>query len=253
MSTTQEFYIRKATENDARGPFNLEQLVSLAETGQLDPDTYYYDAAAESWTLISANAELMESVFPAKKALRVRAKTASEVKTLNVVTAQDRPITVNDMLAAADGRTEDTKDKADPEIGRGRAAAVGIYSGTAILLIVALAFILPEIDRVLALDFAALSQTPLVFLGVFHLILAVCLGLGATGAYPTVRFCAVLTIGFTVTLYHLDGQPALLGYSVAANAGLFLCTLMVNMPGVIVSGLVGLAGALGLAHHYFTT
>ena len=35
MATTQEFYIREASENEARGPFNMEQLVSLAETGQV--------------------------------------------------------------------------------------------------------------------------------------------------------------------------------------------------------------------------
>lgn len=253
MSTTQEFYIRKATENDARGPFNLEQLVSLAETGQLDPETYYYDAGTESWTLISANAELMASVFPAKKALRVRAKTAAEVKTLNVVTEQDRPITVNDMLAAADGRTEDTKDKADPEIGRGRAAAIGIYSAFGVLLVLGLAFVLPHIDLVIARDFAALTQVPIVFIGVFNLILAACLGLGATGAYPTARFCAMLTFGFTATLYYFDNTPALIAFSAAANLGLFLCTMLVNTPGVIVSAVIGLAGAIGLAHHYFTT
>lgn len=65
--STQEYYIRKAHEADARGPFTLEQLSSLAENGQADPDTFYYDAATEAWTAISANPALMESLFPAKK------------------------------------------------------------------------------------------------------------------------------------------------------------------------------------------
>ena len=43
---TQEFYIRNASETEARGPFNLEQMVSLAEAGQVTADTLYYEAAS---------------------------------------------------------------------------------------------------------------------------------------------------------------------------------------------------------------
>jgi len=43
----QEFYIRHASETEARGPFSLEQLVSLAETGSVTVETLYYDATTE--------------------------------------------------------------------------------------------------------------------------------------------------------------------------------------------------------------
>jgi len=70
---TQEYYIRESSENEARGPFNLEQLVSLAETGQVTIETLWYDAAVEDWTSIGATDSLRSSLFPEKRKLRMKA------------------------------------------------------------------------------------------------------------------------------------------------------------------------------------
>ncbi len=252
MSTTQEYYIRKAHEADARGPFTLEQLSSLAENGQADADTFYYDAATEAWTAISSNAVLMDALFPAKKSLRVKAKTASQVTTLNTVAENERAITVNDMLLAAEGRTEDTRDKADPAIAQARAAGIGLYSGLAILVITAAAYILPSIDLVLALDFPGLFRSVLPIFGLLNLALAICLGLGAVGAYPVVRFAAMVGFGFTGTIFYLQGQNFLLTCSAGAAFGLYFSTIFINLPGVILAAAAGVLGAAGLAHHLFT-
>jgi hypothetical protein len=253
MSTTQEYYIRKATETDARGPFTLEQLASLAETGQVDPETYYYDAAAENWVAIGGNPTLLETLFPAKKNLLVKAKTSDQMKTLNTFSSADRPITVNDMLLAAEGRTDDTRNKADPSIAEGRAAAIGLYSALAILIVAAAAFILPSIDLLLALDIGGLLQNPLSLLGLLNLGLAVCLGLGSVGAYPVVRFAAMLGLGFTGTVFYLQGDTLPLAFSAATMAGLFFCTIALNLPGVVLSSFLGFVGACALASHLFTT
>lgn len=252
-STTQEYYIRKATEGDARGPFTLEQLSSLAENGQADADTYYYDAASESWTLISANALLMETLFPAKKALKVKAKTASQVSTLNTFATNERAITVNDMLLAAEGQTEDTRDKADPAIAQAKAAAIGLYTALAILIITTAAYLLPHIDLVLAVDLAGLLVQPLPFFGFLTLALSVCLGLGAVVVYPLVRFAAMLCFGFTGAVFFFEGQTLPLVCAAAAGIGLYTCTITLSIPGVILAGVAGLAGALGVAKHLFTT
>jgi hypothetical protein len=253
MSNTQEYYIRKATETDARGPFTLEQLTSLAENGQVDSETFYYDAAGENWASISANPALLEALFPAKKSLRVRPKSDSQVRTLNTLSETDRPITVGDMLLAAEGLTEETKDKADPAIARARAAGIGLYGALAILIVLTAAFTLPQIDLLFALDLPGLIAQPLAFLGLFNLLLAICLGLGATGAYPTVRFSAMLTLGFAGTVFFLLGQTLPLAYCAAASVGLFFCTILLNVPMVSIVAALGFAGACGLAHHFFTS
>lgn len=253
MSTTQEFYIRKATETDARGPFTLEQLSSLVETGQVDAETYYYDAATENWVALSANPGLMEILYPAKKSLRVKPKSEAQLKTLNTVTRDDRPITVGDMLLAAEGRTADTKSKADPAIAEGRAAAVGLYAAMGMLFVTALAYILPHIDLIFALDLGGILLNPLCLFGVLNLALGACLGLGAVGAYPVVRFAAMLGFGFTAAVFYLQGETLPLIFSVAIGLGLFFCTLLVNLPGVILAAALGFIGACGVAHHLFTS
>ncbi|MDR0901341.1 MAG: DUF4339 domain-containing protein, partial [Opitutaceae bacterium] len=70
MSANQhEFYIRSASEDEARGPFTLAQLAGLAAGGQLARDTLYYEADSEQWAAIGGNAALCASLFPEAAAL----------------------------------------------------------------------------------------------------------------------------------------------------------------------------------------
>ncbi len=102
----QEFYIRSETETEARGPFSLDQVASLADAGQVTAETLYYDATTEEWVAVGANAEVKAAVFPEKKKLTIKRDT--KVATLNKQTDSAAPISVNDMLAAAEGRTDET-------------------------------------------------------------------------------------------------------------------------------------------------
>ena len=74
---TQEFYIREASEAEARGPFNQEQLVSLAETGQLTVDTLWYDPAVEDWAAIGTNdnadgSKELNAIYPGGKRISIQ-------------------------------------------------------------------------------------------------------------------------------------------------------------------------------------
>ena len=98
---TQEIYIRNTNETEARGPFSVDQVASLVDAGQVSVETLVYDATTEQWIALSANPELMAVIFPEKKKLILKAK---EIKTLNKPDENAKAITVNDMLAAAEGR-----------------------------------------------------------------------------------------------------------------------------------------------------
>lgn len=250
MSTTQEYYIRNASETEARGPFNHEQLLSLAENGQVDPDTFYYDAGTEAWTPVSGNADLMATLFPAKKLLRVKAKDAGQMKTLNTISEDERAITVDDMLLAAEGRTEDTKDSADPAIQQSRAASLGSYSVLGMLLITSAAYVLPHIDLLIALDLPGILAVPLVLLGLFNLVLAICILLGAVSTYPLIRFAAMLGVGFAGTLFYLNDQPTLALATLATGVGIYFCTILLNLWGLVLFSSAGLLGALFIAKHF---
>ena len=127
----QEIYIRNATEIEARGPFSAQQIADLAEAGQVTFETFIYDGATEQWVALNTNAELMSVVFPKKKKLVLKAK---EIKILNKLDANAKAITVDDILAAAEGRTDDTKGKFDPEIDMMKAAKIGRYGALATLV-----------------------------------------------------------------------------------------------------------------------
>ena len=248
---TQEFYIRNATETEARGPFTHEHIVSLAETGQITKETLYYDATKEQWLPITDNAELLAIAFPEKAALKLKAKT--KLKTLNVPDTGAAAISVDDMLAAAEGRTADTQDKLDPAHARERAAAIGLYATIVLLLISAASLVLPAIDILIAPDPATLIQHPLAILGGFNLVLAVLLILQVVQVYPLVRFSAALGIGLVGFLLWTQGQTMPLAAFAIGSAGLYFCTVFINFIGIGLSVGLGLAGMAGYAFFALTT
>lgn len=248
---TQEFYIRNASETEARGPFNHEHLISLAETGQITKDTLYYEAAKEQWVPITDNPELIAAIFPEKVSLKLKGKT--KLKTINVADASAAPISVDDMLAAAEGRTEDTQDKLDPAIARERAAAIGLWSAIVLLLISAAALMLPSIDILAEPDPATLIQHPLALLGAFNVVLALLLVLQVTQVYSLVRFSSAMGVGLVGFLLWTQGQTMPLAAFAVGSAGLYFCTVFVNFIGVGLAAGLGLAGMGGYAFFALTT
>lgn len=247
---TQEFYIREASENEARGPFNLEQLVSLAETGQVTIETLWYDPTVEDWALIGANDDLKTAIFPEKRKLRMKVKeTVSQPKQQDGLA----PITVEDMLAGAEGRTAETKDKKDPAILQAHAARIGMWSAVACLVLAAAGEILPAADALAAMDLNKLLAQPLVLLGGLDLFVATMLGLGVVQFYPLVRFRAALGLGLFGFAFYAQGMPIPLLAEAAGAVGLYLATIWVDMLPVLVVSALGVAGAAATAYFLLST
>lgn len=247
---TQEYYIRNENETEARGPFNLEQLISLLECGELTVETLYYEAATEQWAAIGSSDAMKAALFPEKKKLVVKAK--ENVSTLNKSDDTKPPITVDDMLAAAEGRTSDTGDKKDPAIAMARAAAIGAWSATSILLIAAAGEILPSIDFVLAFEPAKILEHPFLVLGAIDLVLAILLGLGMVTLYPFVRFRAALGLGFLGFYFFTQGFHLPFLAVCAGSAGLYFCTVSVSLLPVLIAGAMGIVGMAGVTYNALT-
>jgi len=246
---TQEIYLRNPDETEARGPFNAEQVSSLAEAGQVTGDTLIYDATTEQWVALNANVELMAVVFPEKKKLSLKAKT---ITSLNKPDENAKAITVNEMLAAAEGRTDDTKGKSDPEIAMMRAAKIGMIGATVSLLFAAAGGILPSTDALLSMDPAQLIANPLVILGLIDVILVVLLGLGTSAIYPFVRFRAALGLGLAGFMFYTQGLTLPLLQVTAGSVGLYLCTVLISVVPVIVAATAAVAGMATLAWYLLT-
>jgi hypothetical protein len=246
---TQEIYIRNATDTEARGPFGIAQLSSLAEAGQITPETLVYDAATEQWSAIDTQPELKAQIFPEKKKLNLKAK---EFKALNKPDEGAKPIDVNDMLAAAEGRTDDTADKKDPEIAMMRAAKIGTYAVLAALLAAAAGEILPSVDVITSGDIGQVLAQPLVLFGAADFALVVMLGLGMISMYPMVRFRAALGFGYLAFIFYVQGSPMPLLFAALGSVGVYLCTIFVSLIPVILAAAAAVGGMGLLAWHFLS-
>ncbi|MEO6246510.1 MAG: GYF domain-containing protein [Opitutaceae bacterium] len=246
---TQEIYLRNATETEARGPFNPLQVGDLAEAGQVTPDTLIYDATTEQWVALSSQAELMAAVFPERKKLTLKAK---EINALNKPTDSTKPISVDDMVAAAEGLTPDTAGKRSPAGDMARAARFGLWGATLALVLAAAGEILPGAAALMSAELSQWLEHPFAVVGAIDLVLAVLLGLGMTTLYPVVRFRAALGFGLMGTMLYLQGDNAALLPLVTGSLGLYLCTVFVHLVPALVAALAAVAGWGLLSWHFIS-
>lgn len=238
--STQEFYIRGESDTEARGPFNIDQLASLAEAGQVNGDTLYYDAAIEQWVTTGSNPELMATLFPEKKKLRMKQKV--EVKTVNVEKEDDEPIRVEEMLAAAEGKTRETAGRGDPKAAFESVAGWGRRVLTLVMGISVVTMLIPFIEPVYALEWMKIVTTPAILFGALDLFLLIMLLLGATSIYPFLRFRALLGLGFFGILHYLGGETQMIVPLVAMSVGIYFTTAAVNWTILFAAGALSLLG-----------
>jgi len=246
ITEMEEYYIRKEGDEDSRGPFTLDQLLSLVEAEQVDRDTFYYEATTEKWIQISTDEELVAALFPEKRKLKVKPK--ENISTLNVKREDDRPILVDQMLAAAEGRTSETSDKRDPVPGMARAAMWGMRFGSLILILNSAALLITNMEAVASVDVFAVLTNPFTIFGLIDLVLGSILFLQSSGVYPWVRLRAAIGAGFFGFLFWSQGDLNLVYASLATSIGLYFCTLFLNLGLVFMTGLLGLAGAAGFGY-----
>jgi hypothetical protein len=246
----QEIYVRGVNDAEARGPFTIEQLSSLVEAGQVTPETYYYDATTEQWLLISANQEMKSILWPEKKKIGFKHK---EFKAVNEEkTDSAPPITVQQFLDAAEGKTDETKGKKDKNLIMMSAAIWGTRSAAIISFASAIALILPGIDALTAMDMNKIMLMPGVVLGVVDAVIGLLLLLGVITIYPFVRFRAVFGLGFLGFLFMTQGQLTPMIAVAAGSVGLYFCTIFLSYIPLGVAALLGLGGMAMLATMSYT-
>jgi hypothetical protein len=255
----EEYFIRGPEEETARGPYGIDELVTLAEAGKIDQEYYYFDPRMESWAMIRTNPDLQAKVFPEKKKLSLRKKTDAEITSINANEDQRPPVKVEEMLAAAEGNTEETSYVRQKRLWQERTASLSVPLLGIMLVVSALSVLYPSWNTLSAIlneqegAYWMLFQRPLLLLGALDLIMGIFLFLNATEIYPLIRFRAALGAGFFTAIYaagYINGDPQGLWLAVSNMAfgiGLYVCTLTLNFPLMVGSAAVGLAGALGIA------
>ncbi len=249
-----EYYIRQPDSQDARGPFDVEKLSSLVEANQVTPDTLFFDEAQQAWVPVSSNPELKRALFPERTKLSLRAK-ADTSQFLNKEDEGAPSVTVHDMLAAAEGKTEETKHLKRQEEWQARAAALMTPALGLVMLLSAVSNLWPNIDTIRefisAPHYSLLIAKPLLVLGIFDLLLALVMFLGATQLFGLLRFRLMLGLGFFCYLAWAFSDHKTLIAVAAGSLGAFIVTLTANVAFVATATLVGLAGMGALAYFSF--
>lgn len=254
----EEYFIRGPEEETASGPYAADALLTLAEAGKITPDHYYFDPTMESWALIKSNEALYREIFPEKKRLSLRKKTPEEIHSINQPDETTKAVQVDEMLAAAEGHTSETRHVRKKRLWQERCAALSVPMLAVLLFISALSVLYPSWSIINAIlnetegAWRMLFQRPVVFLGALDLLMGAFLLLNATEIFPLIRFRAMLGSGFFAVLFTanwLNGDPEGIWMALSSlgfGFGLYICTLTLNFSLMMIAAALGFAGAFGI-------
>ncbi len=244
-----DYYIRTPEQNESRGPFDISKLLTLAEAGQINPNTLYYDEEKEEWIPLALNNDLKAQVFPERERLSLKVEQ-KEARSSEEDTSEN--LNVESMLAAAEGETKEKKTLTRKKKSFERAAGISAVGLGLMMIFSALFMILPLITQVQGAfgenNFASIFNYPTILIGVFDLILGVLLILSVTEVYPLARGRAMLTLGFGVYVGWALGDPLIMGLTAAAAIGIFWATLSQSMITMVLAFILGIGGNLYLAY-----
>jgi hypothetical protein len=321
----QEYYVRKPDSENARGPFNLEKLQSLAEAGQVDRQSLYYDQVSEKWKPIGESSELCARLFPERIKLVLRKKNApvepepaketpaSEAKkpskTISLKKREEtapkeepkaqgaaapakpdaplfnppprepqpagqpapakapKPVappenqrsglSVNDLLAAAEGQTEEMAELRDERKWRDRAIATAMPLMALLMLISSVSLLIPwrgEIVKAITGggEWLKLLEHPRLILGALDLFLALMLGLAVASIYPILRLRLMAGLGYLGYMAYAEfaagravGLFEIFALAVFST-GVFLCSITTRFAVMLISGLAALTAIIAL-------
>lgn len=255
---SEEFFIRTDDSEEARGPFTVDQLQSLADANKIDRQTLCFDEESEVWIEIGEFDKVKHQVFPEKKKLSLKMAQADQDEDED----EDDPDTsdlddegnelpatdVEDMLAAAEGETEGVAHLKRREERRNAAASMSLPGLGVIMLLSAFTMIYPEYQRIQeALEEETYMQliNPLIIVGGLDLIFGIFLLLAVSEIFPVVRLRAALGLGFWGYLFWAGGDPTLMWVAIGGHLSVFICTMTLNLYLMMLGLIVGV-GAFGL-------
>lgn len=259
----REYYIRKEGDEEASGPYNLDQITSLIEAGKLEKEAYVYDIDKEEWIPIEECEELMTELFPKKKKLTLQAepealeteeggsgKKKSKKDSDSAELLQPKQgISVQTMLAQAEGREGDDISGKSPLEKRAQSAFLGLRFTTLFVLGSAVAMAFLEWDLVKSANAINMVKSPYILFGIADVLLGIVLLLQVTEIYPLVRFRAAIGLGALTILFITSGDPLLALANAVLSVGIYFCTATLNTRKVIpfcITGVLGLAGYIAL-------
>jgi len=266
----EEYYIRTPDNDEARGPYRIDQLQSLGDANKLDRETLIYDETMEVWIEIGKHETLCEAVFPQRKKLTL--KTGEQKKTsagegsgdtkeesdpLQTTESSDTDAEGNElpthdgseMLLAAEGQTEDTEHLKRKQERQNAAASMSLPGLGVIMLLSAFVLIYPNGELIRDVineeaEYFTLMK-PMILLGGLDLIFGIFLLLAVSEIFPAIRLRAALGLGFWGFVFWAGGDPTLMAIGILGHLSLFVCTMTLNLY-LMMAGLATGVACFGL-------
>ncbi|MGB0412883.1 MAG: GYF domain-containing protein [Coraliomargarita sp.] len=242
-----DYYIRTPENAESRGPFNIPKLLTLAEAGQITENTLYFDEDKEEWVPIALNGELKDQVFPEKKKIELKVDVNAGEQAEGVGGDDEvTDINVEDMLAAAEADTPETRHLKQAKKSLNQAAAIASTGLGVVALASAIGLIVPHIKIIAGMmseeNLGGVLNHPFLMLGMFDLLIAVFLFLSVTDIYPVARARAAFGVGFGVYVGWSMGVPLLMIAWGLGSFGLFLGTISQRFSLMLLSIVMGVVG-----------
>jgi len=246
-----DYFIRYPDSEEAKGPYNIEQLQSLCEAKKVTPDTLHYDEEKEVWIAIRGNKDLHETLFPKEKKLTLRKKDEAPVAETKEEPASEPDINVSEILAAAEGETQETKDKVSDSQWRLRTMIWASHSLTLSFIISGLGLTFLHLESVLSGDPSVLLKNPFVLLAGIDILFGVFLALSVTAIYPLVRLRAALGIGFFLIYFYSFDQMTIAVLAALSMVGIYVNTFIARISVFIFTGPMAILGTVAYLILYF--
>ncbi|MDQ8193094.1 DUF4339 domain-containing protein [Coraliomargarita sp. SDUM461004] len=248
-----DYYIRTPEQDESRGPFDISKLLTLAEAGQINPNTLYYDENREEWVPLALNEELHAQVFPEREKLALKVDESKQTKSkAKAQSPSEKAIDVEAMLAAAEGNTAEKRKQIRRKKSFERAANLSCSGLGLMMLLSALVMVLPLVPEIQGAlnngNFAAIFNYVSILVAIFDFIIGLLLFLSVTEVFPLARGRAMLTLGFGVYVGWALNDPLLMQLAAAAGVGAFLATISQRMSTMLLAFVLGIGGNGYLAY-----
>ncbi|HOO93848.1 MAG TPA: GYF domain-containing protein, partial [Opitutales bacterium] len=243
-----EYYIKQPDTDHARGPLTIEQLASLAETGTVTQETLLYDETKEKWKPLSSYRDLLPQVFPEKKRIQLKRDTEKRgffgLGKKEEDPDPDTGVNVESILAAAEGKTSDTKHKYEALESMEKAANIALPGLGIMMFINGIALGYPEISGLQALfDDAplwAIFTRPFLIFSLFDIFCAILAFLAVSETFPFIRVRAGLGLGFFGYTFWAWSSPLLSVLAAIVCLCMFLVTTVKRHTSMTLSVVFGI-------------
>lgn len=243
-----EYYIRAPYAEEARGPYDPDRIADLFSAGKADDDTLYFDEEREEWLPIMDNPEIRAALYPETKQLALRPKEVTDSINRDEGTES---VSVDEMLAAAEGSTSETSHLKRKERHARQASGVSLPGLALAFFLLCVSDFGPHLslisESISEGTYLRLLLEPRLIFGVFDIFLVICCILAASEAFPLIRLRAAFGLGFFGFLIVQTGELPEFAAIVASSIGIFWATLTLNFYCMIIALALAVGGSAAFA------